>query len=655
MRYKLRYNKKHKIILSLVVLLVVTVVIVATRITGKKDDDEEKMEVVRRGEFVVKLRETGNLEALLSVEVRSNVEGEIERIFVTEGEFVEEGQELLKIDDEQISEQRNQAEAYRDAQKARHKQAELQIELTTKRHTSEIAQAENSVRMSEGRLESIEAEMRRRITEAETRVSTSRNYLEQDDISLRQAQIALEQAQLSYQRAQAASESSKVKLDTAQAEYDRNKELFEKQLVSKRTLEESETRHANAQYEYDTAEKNVQTQFQSVESQKQNIEARGEAIKSRKATLKQHEEGLITTKEYGTALEKEYLAGLENARARLRKIRETAKPEKELTIHSEVSARADLLQANSALAAQEKRLDWTTVEAPISGTVTRVFFEEGEIVTSGRSAFSRGQALMTIANLSKMIVKTQINEVEISKVEVGQEAEVRVETYTDQVFRGRVSEISPGAIVPQQGVQNTVITFEVDVEILEATSELLPGMSADVDIIVFNRNDVLQLPIEAVINPEVLTVKATVEGSDLRRLRPNQELKIQNLVGKEFPGKVGRIRTDAPRGNVEILLDGTPRGLRTGPTELSILISDTDRISEVQSEIASTKQYFVQLDSQAKGSKRKKGKDKEMKGVKTRIEVGQRNNSHFEILTGVDAGDRVFVPSMEQLTRQEEK
>jgi hypothetical protein len=44
-----------------------------------------------------------------------------------------------------------------------------------------------------------------------------------------------------------------------------------------------------------------------------------------------------------------------------------------------------------------------------------------------------------------------------------------------------------------------------------------------------------------------------------------------------------------------------------------------------------------------------------MKGVKTRIEVGKRNNNHFEILAGVAAGDRVFVPSMEQLTRQDEK
>ena len=651
----MRYRRKHIIIFTLVVLIVVTVVIVITRITGKKNDDEEKVEVVRRGEFVVKLRETGNLEALLSVEVRSNVEGEIEKIFVKEGEYVEEGHELLKIDDEQILEQRNQAKAHRNSRKAQLDQAELQIELTKKQQASELAQAENSVRIAEGRLESQEATTRQRISEAETRISTTLNSLEQDDIALRQAKIALEQAQLAHQRTLAASESTKIKLETVQAEYKRNQELFEKQLVSKRTLEEAETRQANAQYEYETAKKDVETQVQSVESQKQNIEAREEAIKSRKATLKLNEQELVTIKESGAAQMKEHHAELENARTRLQKVQETAEPEKELTIHSKVSAQAALLEAESALAAQEQRLEWTTVKAPISGTITRIVFEEGEIVTSGRSAFSRGEALMTIADLSKMIVKTRINEVEISKVEVGQEAEVRVETYNDQVFKGRVSEISPGAIIPQQGVQNTVITFEVDVEILEATAQLLPGMSADVDIIVFKGEEVLQLPIEAVINPEVLTVKATLAEHDLRRLRPNQELNVQTLIGKKFPGKVGKIRTDAPRENVEILLDGTPRGLRTGPTEVSILISETDTISGVQSEIASTKQYYVQLDAQANGSKQKKGKDKEMKGVKTRIEVGRRNDSHFEILAGVKAGNRVFVPSMEQLTRQDEK
>jgi hypothetical protein len=49
--------------------------------------------------------------------------------------------------------------------------------------------------------------------------------------------------------------------------------------------------------------------------------------------------------------------------------------------------------------------------------------------------------------------------------------------------------------------------------------------------------------------------------------------------------------------------------------------------------------------------KQKKDKKKEEKGTRTRIEIGQRNNTHFELISGLVEGDRVFVPSMQQLTK----
>ena len=52
----------------------------------------KRKEVVRLGEFIVKVRESGNLESLISIDVRSNVEGEIEALYVKEGDFVEKGQ-----------------------------------------------------------------------------------------------------------------------------------------------------------------------------------------------------------------------------------------------------------------------------------------------------------------------------------------------------------------------------------------------------------------------------------------------------------------------------------------------------------------------------------------------------------------------------------
>ncbi len=315
-----------------------------------------------------------------------------------------------------------------------------------------------------------------------------------------------------------------------------------------------------------------------------------------------------------------------------------------------------MLEAQSRLDAQEERVKWTTIVAPMSGTITRLEIEEGEIVTSGRSAFSRSPALMIIDDLDRMIVKTRINEVEIAQIKIGQEAEIKVDSYPDKVFEGSVIEISPSANPRQEQGGDGIITFEVNVEVLGSPSELLPGMSADVDIIVFHRKDILQLPIESVMTPDILTVKATISSEDLKRLRSDAKVEVQNLIGKKFSARVGKIWTNKSRGNVEILLDGTPRGLRTGPTEINILIPDKTSIDGVEAEIISERKYFVQLDKEVPEDiqkKRKKDKKNKEKGIKTRIEVGKRNNSHFEILSGVIEGDRVFVPSMEQLTKQD--
>ena len=105
--------------------------------------------------------------------------------------------------------------------------------------------------------------------------------------------------------------------------------------------------------------------------------------------------------------------------------------------HAKVGAEASRLEAESRLKSQEERYDWTTVTAPIAGTITRLIVEEGEIITSGRSAFSRGDPIMRIADLDQMIVRTQINQVEIGKIQLEQRAEISVDSYPNRIFPGR--------------------------------------------------------------------------------------------------------------------------------------------------------------------------------------------------------------------------
>jgi HlyD family secretion protein len=653
-------NRKRAVVLIISVLVLVAVVAIgATQIFGKKDKDDgadEKKEVVRRGEFIVKVRESGNLEPLISIDVRSNVEGEIETLYIKEGDFVEKGQALLKIDDEQVREQKKQASANRDARRAELEQATLRIDMTEKQQASQITQDRNAVEVAKAVLESLEADTRQRITEAETQISTTQNELQQDEIALRQSEIELQQAELRKERAQAAEKSAKVAYETAESESKRNQGLFEKKLVSKRVLEEAETARANALSQYETAQNDVESQIKAVESQQQTIDARKEALESRRTTLELHKKNLVTVEESQEAQKRQRAAELENARTRLQQILETTDEEKQLTVHAEVSAKAAFVEAESTLKAQEERFGWTTVIAPMSGTVTRLNVEEGEIVTSGRSAFSQGAAILTVANLARMVVKTRINEVDIAKIALGQKVEIRVDAYRDKVFEGRVSEIAPSAYTPDQrgGQQGDgTITFEVIIEVIGSPAELLPGMSADVDIIVMQDDNVLQLPIDSVIDSEVLTVKVNVPSNSIERFKSDQEVEVQNLIGKKFSGKVGKISPSSARGNVEILLDGSPRGLRSGPTEIHVLFSETDKIEGLEAEIESEKKYFVLLDKEDSkaDTEKKKDKKKDEKGTRTRIEIGQRNNTHFELTGGLVEGDRVFVPSMEELTK----
>lgn len=642
---------KKWIIIGTVVIAVA--VIGATRMNfgQKKNDEEDKREVVRRGEFLVKVQESGSLRSFIEVDVRSNVEGEIKKIHVEESDTVQEGDPLLKIDDEQILEDMKQAEAYRDARNAEREQADLRIKIAEQREKSDLLQAQNAVAKAEANLQSFAANKLQRITEAETLVATTQNLLNRDKISLKQGEISLTQANLTLDRAKANVTSAKITFETTESEHNRNKELFDKELISKQALEESQKQLILKTSQYETAQKEVESQNETIKSQEETIKAMKEAIQSREATLALNKKNVETVKESQNAQEKQLEAELENTRTRLKQIEETTDEEKALTKHSKVSAEANLLQAESRLKSQQDRYKWTTVKAPMSGTITRLSVEEGEIITSGRSAFSRGEAIMRIADLSQMIVKTQINQVEIGRIKEGQRTEIRVDSYRHKIFNGRVSEISPSSTPRGQGGGNSVITFEVDIEvdIPDQEIKLLPGMSADVDIIVFEKPDILQIPIAAVLSPEVFTVKATVDSNALGQFRQGQKLKVQNLIGKQFDGQVTKISPSETRGNLEILFDEPPKGMRHGPTEIAIVISENKRLSGIEAEIRSERQHFVKLDT----GEPSKNKDEE-KGVKTHIKVGRRNKTHFEIIHGLKEGDRVFVPSMMELTKGEE-
>jgi multidrug resistance efflux pump len=475
--------------------------------------------------------------------------------------------------------------------------------------------------------------------------------LEQDRIALEQANISLQQAKLALAQYQSAEKSAKVNRDNAESEFKRIEELYEKEFVSQKALEDAQSQRANALSQYESAQKNVESQTQTVESQKASIETRKKAIETRQATLDFQERNLETIKQSQAAQLRQAEVQLQTAQTRLKQLQDSIDDEKQVSQYSESTAKANLLRAESNLKNAEERLQWTEVIAPMAGTVTDLRVEEGEIVISGRSAFSSGPAIMQIADLSKMVLKTNIVEVEIAKLKLGQKVEIEVDAFPDKKYEGEVTEISPSG---QQRQGENVITFEVTIEVLGSPEELRPGMKAKANIIVVDKDDVLQLPIETVLTPETIVAKVTVNRSDLSKLEVGKEIKIENLVGKQFKGKVGKISRNEERENVEILIEEQEaRGLRAGPTEIAIVLSEEDK-PKVQALIESERKYFVMLDKKEDESKSEGKKDKKSKttGVKTQIQVGEHNATHYEILSGVKVGDRVFVQSIGELAKR---
>ena len=614
--------KKVIIAAAVVLVLVVAIgwVVLGRGKNGADPTQDRKIEVVERGDFQMRISATGNLEPLIDVEIKSNVEGEIINLHVKNGDRVEKDAVLLELDPELYQEGKKQAEADVAAAKAQVRQAELNIELKNERLDSELTQAEADLKIVEANFETTKATTITQVSQAETDVLTTKNSLAQDRIALDQADIALEQAKITLSENEASLRSAKVSLDNAKSELDRNTELFEKGLVSKKALEDAQAQHANAEVQHENAITRVESQKQAINSQERTIQTRETAVVTREAILAQEERNLQNLKNMRQEAEEEAQLRVENSRTRLQELIETFDNEKLLTQQSRVSAEANKLRRESSLKNEAERLDWTTIRAPMAGIVTLLELEEGEIVTSGRSAFSQSPPIMTIVDPSKMVVKTFINEVDMERLRLDQRAEIKVDAYQTKTYEGTVYEISPSG-----AEQDNIISFEVMVEVNGSPEELRPGMSADVDIITYEEKEVLLIPIDALVNEPSATVIAQVD--DTKPYKANQPIEVQTISEKIFRGTVINVGSN----DVTISLDSSQRGIRPGSTTLSLLVKGKKQADGVRATINMSKGKSVMID------------DGSSKGERTEVETGMQNETQVIVKSGLKAGDRVVL------------
>jgi len=236
-----------------------------------------------------------------------------------------------------------------------------------------------------------------------------------------------------------------------------------------------------------SAEANVTTYEANIEQDKVNAAAPD--LPMYKATLdrnlEMNKEGIVSHQALDDA-NRDYLAALTRRNSAQAQIGvDTAKLKQ---------ARAQVLQSQASLKQLEEQLGYTTIVAPMDGVILSRDVEMGDAVSSILVLGSTATLVMTEGDTSEVYVQGKVDEADIAHVYMGQPARIKVESFRDRLFNGKVTKIAP------MGVEkDNVTTFEVRVSINNPGGELKANMTANAEILLDEHKGVLNVPENAIL------------------------------------------------------------------------------------------------------------------------------------------------------------
>jgi len=247
--------------------------------------------------------------------------------------------------------------------------------------------------------------------------------------------------------------------------------------------------------------------------------------------LEMQKEGVVSQQALDNA-NRDYLAALNK--------RDAAKAQIGVDDAKLKQARAQVQQSQATLNQLQEQLSYTTIVAPMDGVMLSRDVEIGDAVSSILVLGSTATLVMTVGDTTEVYVKGKVDEADIAHVYLGQPARIKVESFRDRYFQGRVTKISP------MGVEkDNVTTFEVRVSINNPGGELKAQMTANAEIMLDEHKNVLTVPENAVIYDN--QKNTTVEIPD----------KSQKEGKRKIPVKVG-----LSNGSVTEIASGLKEGDR---------------------------------------------------------------------------------------------
>lgn len=191
-------------------------------------------------------------------------------------------------------------------------------------------------------------------------------------------------------------------------------------------------------------------------------------------------------------------------------------------------SRLTLEAAKVSLNEARKQLGDSVITSPITGIILEKPLDTGDSVVSINSAYGGGNAIVKVADLSRIQIRTFVDEIDIGKIKVGQSALVTVDTYFDREFEGAVTNIFPQGVTTGQGLVNFVVMIEVD----NTDGLLLGNMTASVKIDADIQENVLLIPLAATRAGDkqdstiVYILKDGEDPDDLKAKTEEREVKL---------------------------------------------------------------------------------------------------------------------------------
>lgn len=443
-------SRKKKIIIGSVAAVLLGIIIIGSIFATRKDTPEVTVvKLEPRRELRSTVTASGEIRPIQFMNLTSEVQGRIEEIYVKEGDLVTKGQPLVRLDP-------NQLESSTEAQMA----------------SLQAAQTETQVSRSQ-------------VTAAQNQLSQAQQSYNASLAAVDTARQQVLSAQQQVDTAQTEVDRARKDLATANRELKRTAELLEAGVASRMQYDADKDKVDQAEISLRNAQARLQTQKNAVIIAQKQVNEQVARAKQQEVSIADARRGVQTAN---------YSADASVKRAE---------------------------QQSALLRGQRNQRDKTLQVAPINGVIAEIPSKVGTFAVAGLST----TALLTIADMSAVNVEVKVDETEIDKVEVGQIAKVKVDAFGDREIAGEVKQKTPLALGKSQttGGLSTNINvqeakeFRVVIELKEMSDEvrnsLRPGMSATATITTKTAENVVAVPLQAIIEkqPEA-SPTATIQG-----------------------------------------------------------------------------------------------------------------------------------------------